>query len=254
MSGKLFDFEARRLGQVGGTAPGSDKEVSTVLVCNNPLVRLGLRQLLAGTRFVVSDAAYTVEASLDGLLSPSPDLFIIDGNGPAAQVLQSIASLKSQNLKARVVLIADAFSLEIARSGRNAGVDGFCLPANGCEVLIKSLELVMLGEVVLPHSLIDALLNGTTEAGKTEECSTDSGTKLANPIVGKLSTRETEILSCLSAGEPNKSIARNFGVAEATVKNHLKSILKKIGAANRTQAAIWAKENLPESAETVLRS
>jgi two-component system nitrate/nitrite response regulator NarL len=70
----------------------------------------------------------------------------------------------------------------------------------------------------------------------------------------KLSTREAEILHCLTEGAPNKIIARKLAVAEATVKVHIKAILRKIGAANRTQAAMWATTHLPTGAGSSLRS
>ena len=62
----------------------------------------------------------------------------------------------------------------------------------------------------------------------------------------KLSPREAEILGCLREGAPNKIIARKFDVTEATVKVHVKAILRKVGAANRTQAAMWASQRLPQ--------
>ncbi len=68
--------------------------------------------------------------------------------------------------------------------------------------------------------------------------------KSSDPKARSLSARETEILSSLMEGTPNKLIARKLHVAEATVKDHVKAILRKIGAANRTQAAMWAKGHL----------
>ena len=61
----------------------------------------------------------------------------------------------------------------------------------------------------------------------------------------KFSNREAEILECLTRGEANKLIARKFDITEATVKVHIKAILRKIQVKNRTQAAIWAQANLP---------
>ena len=61
-----------------------------------------------------------------------------------------------------------------------------------------------------------------------------------------LSAREEEILGCLVRGSSNKEIARNLAVAEATVKVHLKAILRKIQVKNRTQAAIWAVNHLTD--------
>ena len=66
----------------------------------------------------------------------------------------------------------------------------------------------------------------------------------ASPSPGAhLSGRELEILRHLANGEPNKVIANDLDITEATVKVHVKGILRKIGAANRTQAAIWAIHN-----------
>jgi len=59
----------------------------------------------------------------------------------------------------------------------------------------------------------------------------------------QLSTREKCILRCLVEGDSNKIIARNVKIAEATVKVHVKAILRKIRVHNRTQAAIWAMNN-----------
>jgi len=59
----------------------------------------------------------------------------------------------------------------------------------------------------------------------------------------KLNPREAEVLSRLVNGEPNKLIARALNIAHATVKVHVKALLRKIGAINRTQAALWALNN-----------
>jgi two-component system nitrate/nitrite response regulator NarL len=64
----------------------------------------------------------------------------------------------------------------------------------------------------------------------------------------KLSDREAQILRCLTQGASNKLIARELGVAEATVKVHIKAILRKVKAVNRTQAAMWAAGYLNSSA------
>ena len=58
--------------------------------------------------------------------------------------------------------------------------------------------------------------------------------------IQQLSERERQVLACLTRGESNKLIARNCSIAEATVKVHLKAILRKIAVSNRTQAALWA--------------
>jgi two-component system nitrate/nitrite response regulator NarL len=68
----------------------------------------------------------------------------------------------------------------------------------------------------------------------------------------KLSPREIQILNCLKEGAPNKAIARKLDITEATIKVHVKAILRKIGASNRTQAAMWASKRLPRQGASTL--
>ena len=111
-------------------------------------------------------------------------------------------------------------------------------------MLINVLELTVLGEQILPRSAVDSLLNHASTVsglGRTPSASEQSA---PDPRVTKLSPRETVILQSLMGGDANKVIARRLDITESTIKVHVKSILRKIGAANRTQAAMWANENL----------
>ena len=69
---------------------------------------------------------------------------------------------------------------------------------------------------------------------------TAPGGGLPTTAIPALSERERQIIDGLIKGESNKTIARAFGIAEATVKVHMKAILRKIPCSNRTQVAIWA--------------
>jgi two-component system nitrate/nitrite response regulator NarL len=207
-------------------------------VCASPLVRAGLEEMLKDTRFVVS-------AEQPDLDDPSCDLFVVDERHHPDGLTGLIGALKTQHPAARVVVLADQFDFSTVMATRHAGADGFCLTTMGREVLIHSLELVMLGEVIVPSDLILAILgNGVRKI----ECSLGRGPKNLNGVAPQgrfLSGREIEILGWLKEGAPNKVIARKLNVAEATVKVHIKAILRKIGADNRTQAAIWAADHLP---------
>jgi two-component system nitrate/nitrite response regulator NarL len=121
-------------------------------------------------------------------------------------------------------------------------VDGFCLSTSDREVLIKSLELIMMGEKLLPGALLCSMLSQMTSGAKPDQDSPLAEPLPIDPGMHKLSNREAEILRCLMRGEPNKVIAKKLDVTEATIKVHVKAILRKIGAANRTQAAMWAAE------------
>lgn len=130
-----------------------------------------------------------------------------------------------------VALTSKTDSLEIGHD-EIAPLSGVLTYDLSVPAFVRSLLLICSGERVFPHDL--AL-----------------GRKLAAPSehrsdVAHLSPREKEILSCLVAGHSNKVIARHLDITEATVKVHLKSVLRKIRVENRTQAAIWALANLPE--------
>ena len=100
---------------------------------------------------------------------------------------------------------------------------------------VQSLHLICAGERVFPRELA---------AGPTLARPSSDGQSRSEG--NRLSPREREVLSHLVDGHSNKAIARILGMTEATVKVHLKSVLRKIRVDNRTQAAIWALSNLPE--------
>src|SRR6185437_5415304 len=115
------------------------------------------------------------------------------------------------------------------------------------DVFIRSLELVMMGETVLPPAFLSYVV-GRQGARLSDDgpVKNDNETILVREIddpAPQLSPREKSILRCLIEGDSNKAIARKMDIAEATVKVHVKAILRKIRVHNRTQAAIWAINN-----------
>jgi len=102
--------------------------------------------------------------------------------------------------------------------------------------------LVMLGECVLPFEVVRSIIGRAPQAQPLQENMAEP--RLSDLKECKLSAREAQILGCLTEGASNKIIARKFDVTEATVKVHVKAILRKIGAANRTQAAMWRHRQL----------
>ena len=140
-----------------------------------------------------------------------------------------IRSLKARAPESRLVVIASDLDQTQMVACFAAGVDGYLLEAISPEALRESLRLVMVGEHVFPSQLV-ALL-----------CSRQA--RVAQPVGSTdadLSDREAEIVMRLAEGMPNKVIAGELAITEATVKVHLKNILRKLGVTNRTQAAVWA--------------
>jgi two-component system nitrate/nitrite response regulator NarL len=210
--------------------------VTTFLICRNTLLRTGISHILADTSFVVADEAFDDLFMFPAIIDEMPVLILLCDSLSAHSYEDTLEKLKAQCSFARVVVFADHLEPQAVVRLCTAGLDGLCPTAMPQAALLKALELVMLGETFLPASVSFELL-------KRELCPQlwDGRVALAPETpegMGKLSARETQILRCLTQGDTNKLIARELGVAEATVKVHLKAILRKLKAANRTQAAI----------------
>jgi two-component system, NarL family, nitrate/nitrite response regulator NarL len=218
--------------------------VTRVHVYATPLLRTGVEQVLDGTRFVVADSELQRGSQSSAADDTAAELFIVDENYRPHEIFELIAELKAQNAAARVIVLAGQFDVNAVVSARRAGADGFCLMTSSRDVLVRSIELVMLGEVVVPSELVLAIIEGSV---RSIDCPPGPSPEIpigARPRI-PLSSRETEVLGLLKEGAPNKVIARRLDVAETTVKVHVKAILRKIGVHNRAQAAIWAAYHLP---------
>ncbi|BBC72717.1 DNA-binding response regulator [Altererythrobacter sp. B11] len=142
--------------------------------------------------------------------------------------------MRKQCGEVRLVFLTQDLDVDYMIEAFGHGAHGFILNDVGCESLLNSLHLVALGEKFLPGKLVDSLPQMSS-----------GGSLMMKGGVGDspLSDREAEILNCLVVGLPNKLIARRLDLCEATVKVHVKGILRKLGVQNRTQAAIFALNN-----------
>jgi two-component system nitrate/nitrite response regulator NarL len=231
--------------QILALAQNASSYVTTVLVCQNTLIRSGIRHILSGTHFVISD---------EGLeqTSERPILFLIHADHGADDLTETVETLKTQWPSARVVLLTDHMEPAAIISAFQAGLDGLCSTAMDREPLIKALELVMLGETFIAPALTFSLLNEAPRQPQARPDRAIVADPAARAVANKLSPREAMILRHLAQGTSNKHIAREFGLSEATVKVHVKAILRKVGAANRTQAAMWAQQHMNLAANDVI--
>jgi two-component system nitrate/nitrite response regulator NarL len=219
--------------------------VTTVLVCDNALLRIGLQGILRETPFAPAVATSIFNLAVVQDMPSEPALVLIEASQNISCLLEVVRQVREQAPQACIVALADRFDLDLVRLGHEAGVNGFCSAVSAPAVLTTSLELVMLGESVLPFEVVRSIMD---EAPQTQEPSLQSKSiepSLSGATTCKLSAREAQILGCLKEGAPNKLIARKLDITEATIKVHIKAILRKIGVANRTQAAMWATAHLP---------
>jgi len=250
---------------------------ATVVIDEDSLFRESLKKILSTTCSRVAVALREVgELRMLSLKSSSAVLMLTGGRlgGAKESSVRDVKLLKQRHPSARVMVLGECCDLSEVLAIFRAGADGYVLKTITPEALIKSLDLLMQGETVLQSSILStALADGGGEIGPpsgvlaahapvaaeaaplpntvqggemSEACDEVSPSELHlrdGVLARTLSNRETAILACLTEGQSNKRIARKFGVAEATVKVHIKAILRKIRVKNRTQAAIWAVDH-----------
>ena len=212
--------------------------VATVLVCQNNLIRSGIAQILSGTRFVIS-------AEADEQTSEAPALCLIYTDHVADDIGETVNRLTTRWPSARTVLLSDHWDPAAVTHAFQAGLDGLCPTAMRQDALILALELVVLGERFIPAEVGLALLKAQPRGYEAGFGVSAAAVPANDGLGGKsLSGREAQILHLITQGAANKVIARDLGLAEATVKVHVKAILRKVKVSNRTQAAMWAQQHL----------
>lgn len=205
--------------------------VDVVIIGSNELFREGLRQILTGQDFKVAAAVGDYAAALDSVGATSPDLVIVDAD-TIDEGISICTLLRGAFEQARIVVMAEPHDLATISRAFTAGVDGYLAKAISCNSLIGALRLIMMGEKIVPSEALAELTSLCCQRPSLD-------ISAAGQDIG-LTEREIEILGRLVHGEANKQISRKLQIAEATVKVHIKAVLRKLKVSNRTQAAIWA--------------
>jgi two-component system nitrate/nitrite response regulator NarL len=223
--------------------PRAVPHITTLLICRNTFLHVGLRHILSDTRFALADNVFEPTADVSAFAGSEPVLVLLCERLSLNEYLVALERLKAQCPSAWVVVLADHLEPNAAMRLHEAGLSGLCSPAMVGSSLVKALELVVAGETFLPAAVGLALLE--QQPCRSRPDAQAVRTTPAAGLAGRLSDREVQILRYLMQGASNKEIGRQLGLAKVTVKVHLKSILTKLRATNRTQAAMWAREHLP---------
>jgi two-component system nitrate/nitrite response regulator NarL len=219
----------------------------TVVVGQNVLLREGLVSILRDAGFRVPDVACSISDVDMSLFQQQPVLMIVAADDDPSAALEQIEL--SINGSVVVVVVAERFRLNDVISAFQQGAKAYFLKDARPGAFIKYLELAMMGETIVPPAILSFILDRQDDYQQEPEKIKWSAAMNTedNHVYGNrrphLSDRERTILRCLITGDSNKTIARKINIAEATVKVHIKVILRKVQVQNRTQAAIWAARN-----------
>jgi two-component system nitrate/nitrite response regulator NarL len=204
-----------------------------------------MARILRSPKFrVVASGSSLAGLNVSAVSQYDARLLVIESSDVAAMAIKNIVVFKQENPSGRVAVLGRHWQPSEIVAAFQAGANVYFAEVTASDEFIKALELVMMGQTILPMELLSLVSSGESSARLGEivvrpQGENGDGTQSRRGGI-RLSTRENAILSCISRGASNKMIAREIEISEATVKVHVKTILRKIGVSNRTQAAIWA--------------
>jgi two-component system nitrate/nitrite response regulator NarL len=202
---------------------------TVILIDDHPLFRKGLIQLL----HTISDFEVVGEASngKDGIAlvrKIKPDLLLLDLNMKDMSGIDVLRQIRATDLDTRIVMVTVSDQTSDLITALRLGADGYLLKDMEPEQMIASLASAAAGKIVvsddLTHLLAIALRDQNQPRSAREAGLTD---------------QERRIVELIAAGLSNKVIGRELGIAEGTVKVHVKHLLRKLGLRSRVEAAVW---------------
>src|SRR4030081_1300511 len=218
-----------------------------LLVGKSILLREGLAGILRAANFRILGSVPCAQDLLPSKLQlhQQPLFLVVHTGNDFGAAVEQIKLFRDLHPGGRIAIVVDHYRLGELVSAFRAGVNGYFVDVMACDVFVKSIELVMMGETIFPPAFLSFVLDSdsASRAAAPEENNRAILVTTDDSIAPQLSPREKSILRCLIEGDSNKSIARKIDIAEATVKVHVKAILRKIRVQNRTQAAIWGMNN-----------
>ena len=209
-----------------------------VLVDDHEVVRLGLKVLLEQSdHFEVVGEANNAKEAVEITGQTRPDIVLMDIRLPGASGIEACEEITQLYPEVRVVMLTSYAEDEMLFSAIRAGASGYLLKQINSDDLIRSLESVRRGDALLDPLVTQRVFQEVRRAVKEEEAS----------AFAVLSQQEKHVLILVSEGKTNREIAKSLFLGEGTVRNYVSSILSKLGASNRAEAAAYAVEhNLKE--------
>ncbi|MEP7056802.1 MAG: response regulator transcription factor [Caldimonas sp.] len=206
---------------------------------DHPLVRDALARTVASLDaqvqvFEASDCAELRTLAAEHDL----DLALVDLNMPGMHGISGLRTLRSE-FPTLVLIVASAQDdVTTIRNVLSTGVSGFIPKTESRDVVLQAIRLVQAGGVYVPAQVLGGAGASATASGAWSSHASGNG----NGSDTGLTPRQFDVLACLLQGRPNKLIARDLGLTEGTVKIHIAAILRTLGASNRTEAVIRARE------------
>lgn len=205
--------------------------IDVVLVDDQNLVRQGIRSLLElDPSIVVVAEAADGQSGLEAIEQHRPDVVLLDLRMPVHDGLWTLEALRSRKIDVPVLVLTTFDDDEVVLQALRAGARGYLLKDVTLEQLVGAVETLAAGGWLAQPAITERVLR----AARTQ--SPDADVADMQP----LTARELDVLRLLASGYTNREIAESLHLAEGTVKNHVSTVLLKLGARDRANAVLRA--------------
>ncbi|MGB3973385.1 MAG: response regulator transcription factor [Peptococcia bacterium] len=213
--------------------------IRIVIVDDHPLVREGLRKVLAlDDELLVLDEAGDGQGAINVARSLKPDIILMDINMPGTNGIEATKVIKREMPFVGIIALTIHEEEEYIMELVKAGVSGYVLKDISPKRLIETIKTVAQGDSVIDPGITNKLLGEITRMGRRRRVKEEWE---------NLTGREMDVLKLMAQGCSNKEIATNLDISEKTVKNHITNIFRKLQVEDRTQAVLFAiKHHLVE--------
>ena len=209
----------------------TDNKVNRVLIVDDhPLFRKGASQLIeldSGFELVGEATSGTEGVSM--AVELEPDLILLDMNMLGMDGVQTLQAMRAAGIESSIVMLTVSNDQHDIVAAMRNGANGYLLKDMEPEEILAELNKAIGGQIALSDELTSLLISAMQQDNLSPN--------LAN---ASLTDREEEILILISKGMNNKLIGRDLGIAEGTVKVHVKNLLRKLHLSSRLEAAVWA--------------
>jgi two-component system nitrate/nitrite response regulator NarL len=220
--------------------------IRILVVDDHTLFRRGLMALLARdpSMVVVGDAADAGQAQRKAI-ELQPDLILLDNHLPGVNGVDALPDLREAAPKARILMLTVSEDEQDLSAALRAGAAGYLLKTIDGDALTLAIQNTMRGDSVVTPEMTSKLVSAYRDASNPATPVTLSAQQPSedpkSPL-SSLSPRERDILRGIASGSSNKEIAREYNIAETTVKIHVQHILRKLDVSSRVHAAVIATE------------
>ena len=218
--------------------------IKVLLVDDQTLIRQGIRLLLEMEPDIqVVGQAADGRAALEQVEALHPEVVLMDVRMPVMDGVAATRALNANHPEVKVIILTTFEDDETVFEGLKAGARGYLLKDISSEEMAQAVRKVAAGE-----ALIQSRLTGKVLAEFSRLASASDGQGPSKPgasakdLPAALTEREQEVLQALARGLSNREIADQLVITEGTVKNHVSSLIDKLGVRDRTQAVLKGQE------------